>query len=153
LPLTEPFRPGEHLAKVFRVHGLDEVAVDAGVPTSLYVLPPSVAGDGHEQGLIHARQLPESPGYLEAVHPAPQADVEQGHAGGVGAGRIEGGGAVVGDNGIMTPEPEQDGQGVGRVLPVVKDQDAEGASVSALLCRSWVSVRASLCKGVRIPQE
>src|SRR5262249_11743404 len=39
---AEPFRPGEHLATCLRVHGLDEVAVDARVPTSLYVLFPPI---------------------------------------------------------------------------------------------------------------
>jgi hypothetical protein len=71
LPVTVAGGPGEHPFEFGRVHRLEEVQVDACFPAPRHVGLPPVAGDGHEQGLLQARQQPDAARHLVAVHAVP----------------------------------------------------------------------------------
>jgi hypothetical protein len=89
------------------------------------VVVPAQAGERDEAERPPPGQRAQSAGDREAVQ-AGQVQVQQDGIGPVLLERRQGGGSVVGDPPLVTPQLEQQGQGVRRIRIVINDQDSQG---------------------------
>ncbi len=108
--------------QVARLKRLDEAQVElvAGPQRA------GPAGHGDHHGPPQPQQRPQPAGHLVAVQPGheevEQDDVRQG-----GGGQGQGGLAVVGREHLLAPGPQEEAEGLGRVVAVIDHEDAHGA--------------------------
>src|SRR5438445_7246283 len=101
--------------------------VESGLEREALVLLASIAGERDEHYAPEGRLRPQPACELVAVHSG-QPDVAQDQLGIPALRGVECGDPVEGDPDLVTPEPEQRGETLGRVLVVLDDEDAQTAN-------------------------
>jgi hypothetical protein len=118
----------EQILESLRFGRLDEVVVEADLHGASAVAVLRIARQGYQEGCRRRGRGAQPPGDFVAVHAVGQAEVQDDDIRSVVQGRVEGGGAVGSDEGMVAPKVEQEGQGFYLVLAVVHDQHTQRSS-------------------------